>query len=210
MKWMLALILALLPMTALAAAPTTACCGSFNNAGAWGGANQFSFCVVGASCKDASHTQVSVSYFDGEPNCPVGSHDCLVNAHIECCGWDCSSAPECSSYSPAVSCCTGYCGPSTGSAITCGGETEGRGCCLDEEIRVPSAMMGAPPEWLVSYGDQVSDAPDAGTPVAAAAVTSSPPVSNTDSGCAVAGGAGDWPGIILLAALAGIRRARRR
>jgi MYXO-CTERM domain-containing protein len=206
MKWVLALALALVPVTAVAATPTTACCGSFNNAGAWGGANQFSLCVTGAACKDTAHKQIAMTYFDGAPNCPVGSYDCVVNAHIECCGWDCSWVAECSSYSPAVSCCAGYCGPSTGSAITCGGETEARGCCLDGEIRMPSSMMGAPPEWLVSYGYQIApSAPDAGAALTAAMTPD--PISTTDQGCSVAGGAHGWIGALALA-LIGFRRRR--
>jgi hypothetical protein len=133
-----------------------ACCGSLGNAGPWGGGTHFSLCVRAASCSASSHTQVAVTYFDGAPSCPSGSYDCAVTANIECCTYSCAGSPDCSASSPSPSCCSGYCGGGSATPnAACGSSVEARGCCLPNEIRVPSSLRTAPAEWVVGYGYKV-------------------------------------------------------
>jgi len=76
-------------------------------------------------------------------------------------------------------------------------------------------MVGAPPEWVVSYGDQVpgatapdAGAPEAGAPEAGTAAVVVPPVPKAGSGCSVAGGSGGGFAGLAFILVAWLRRRR--
>jgi hypothetical protein len=131
-----------------AGAAASACCGWFGNAGDWGGKSQVSLCIAGATCTSSDHTPVTVSYFSGAPACPSGSYDCVVTTGPLACGYDCTRQPGCGSYSPAPSCCSGWKGGG------CANKTY-RGCCLPNQIQMPTPVQTDSSEWNVSYGTKV-------------------------------------------------------
>jgi hypothetical protein len=96
-----------------------------------------------------------VTYVDGVPSCPAGSYDCAVAAYNQCCAFNCSYyRDECGGFSPSPSCCSGYCGGPSGNAspLCVSRPVQVRGCCLVNEIRIPTSLRGAAGDWLVSYG----------------------------------------------------------
>jgi hypothetical protein len=175
--WLLPILCLFLtvPQSTLAQADSNAvCCGNLGGAGEWGGNSQYVFCMSGPCIDNASQT-ISVSYQSTGTACPHGTFSCLVTPRLECCGWDCSTAPECGLRNQKPSCCNGYCGnlPCQGSFIECTHPTEiklnpacdGLGippqinaCCDTNAIQVDVAMLAvqqAHPswnEWIVSYG----------------------------------------------------------
>ena len=153
LRWALVLVAAVLMQPSAAVSSggdASACCGFFGNARAWGGGGgaHFSLCVVGSSCTSTDHTEVSVSYFSGEPSCPSGSYDCVVTTGPLACGYDCHGEDGCGSYSTPPSCCSGYKG---------GGcqNTKYRGCCLANQIMMPTSIESDSTEWTVSYGNKL-------------------------------------------------------
>jgi hypothetical protein len=155
LRWLAVAFLFLIPHQAALGSGEQACCGALGNAGPWLGGVHPSLCIRGATCSSASHSQVAVTFFDGPASCPAGSYDCVVAAYNQCCAYDCSYEPECGASSPSPSCCSGYCGSGSAKPGSCSPPVQARGCCLEKEIRVPSALSDATGEWIISYGYKV-------------------------------------------------------
>jgi hypothetical protein len=210
-RWLLvAFVLASAPAAASAGFYTgggdTACCGAVGNAGPWGGADQFSFCIRGATCTDPSHTMVTITRFDGDRVCPVGSYDCAVTAMTVCCDGSGLSDPEnCSDYSVLPSVCGGYCGPGqsmTPADESCSPAVQVLGCCLPNEIQVPSSFTDNRNELTVSYGYEVTGV-DGGADDSGAQAPGELMAAQM-GGCSVAPARGGWLALVVLGLL--IRR----
>ena len=149
-RWLLVAAAAFVqaPSAMSAGGNAMACCGQLGNAGPWGGGSHFSLCIAGATCGGGNHTQVGVTYFSGDRTCPSGYYDCAVKVGPLACGYSCQGDSDCGGYSPSPSCCSGY---KTGTGCS---NTEFRGCCGPNEIRVPSSIQSSSSEWIVSYGNK--------------------------------------------------------
>ncbi len=148
LRWVLLAAAAVLvqPSSAMSSGGgNSACCGQFGNAGPWGGYSHFSLCIANATCGGGNHVPVTVTYFSGDRSCPSGSYDCVATAGDLGSGYDCHGDSDCGGYSPAPTCCAGYKGNPQAS-------TEFRGCCLPNEIRMPTAIQNASSEWVIGYG----------------------------------------------------------